>query len=114
MEYGVPVWNNGLTKAETHEIERVQKTFLNIALGVNYLTYENALKTANLECLETRRMKLCTNFARKSLNHHKHSAWFKLNKGAPSTRSKASLKLPLYRLTRFRESPIPYLTRLLN
>ena len=102
------------SKAEVQEIERVQKTFLNIALGVNYQNYENALRTANLECLETRRLKLCTNFARKSLNHHKHSAWFKLNKGAPNTRSKASLKLPLHRLTRFRESPIPYLTRLLN
>ena len=73
LEYGVPVWNNGLTKAEVQEIERVQKTFLNIALGVNYQNYENALKKANLECLETRKLKLCTNFARKSLNHHKHS-----------------------------------------
>ena len=114
MEYGVPVWNNGLTKAEVLDIERVQKSFLNIALCVNYQTYENALKTANIECLETRRLKLCTTFARKSLNHPKHSAWFNVNNCAPNTRFKTSLKLPLHRLTRFRESPIPYLTRLRN
>ena len=114
LEFGVPVWNNGLTKAESVEIERVQKSFLNIVFGVDYQNYENALEKAKIECLEARRLKLCTKFAKKSLNHPKHSAWFKVNKGAPNTRSKPSIKLPLHRLARFRDSPIPYLTRLLN
>jgi hypothetical protein len=33
LEFGVPVWNYGLTVAEKQDIERVQKSFLYIALG---------------------------------------------------------------------------------
>ena len=33
LEFGVPVWNSGITQDENHDIERVQKTFLYIALG---------------------------------------------------------------------------------
>ena len=36
LEFGVPVWNNGLTKAQSVEIEWVQKSFLNIVFGVDY------------------------------------------------------------------------------
>ena len=39
LEFGVPVWNCGLTKEESIEIERVQKTFLHIVLGNKYLNY---------------------------------------------------------------------------
>ena len=115
LEFGVPVWNSGLTKAESAEIERVQKAFLNIALGIKYHTYENALEVANIECLETRREKLCRTFARKSQRNPKHCDWFKSNEYTHNTRSsKPDLKVPLHRLARFRDSPIPYLTRLLN
>ena len=48
LEFGVPVWNSGLTKADSAEIDRVQKAFLNIALGINYQNHENSLKLANI------------------------------------------------------------------
>ena len=58
-------------KAKSVEIVRVQKSFLNfiIVFVVDYKNYENALKTANIKCLETRRQKLCTKFAKKNFNH---------------------------------------------
>ena len=115
LEFGAPVWNSGLTKAESMDIERVQKAFLHIALGNTYQSYKIALEIANMEPLEDRRTKLCTTFAKKCLKHPKHSAWFQHNVGAANTRSfKPNLKLPLHRLARFRDSPIPYLTNLLN
>ena len=115
LEFGVPVWHCGLTKEESIEIERVQKSFLHIALGKRYQSYKNALEITNMESLEDRRVKLCTTFAKKCLKHTKHSAWFQYNVGAANTRSfKPNLKVPLHRLARFRESPIPYLTNLLN
>ena len=40
LEFGAPVWNAGLTKSEICDIERVQKTFLHILLGQNYINYE--------------------------------------------------------------------------
>ena len=59
LEFGVPVWNSGITKEEALEIERVQKSFLHIALGNSYKTYESALEITGLETLENRRLKLC-------------------------------------------------------
>ena len=115
LEFGAPVWTSGLTKVESEEIERVQKSFLHIALGENYCNYEDALKTTNLESLEERRILLCTKFAKKSAQHPKHKTWFQPNKVILSTRSaKPELKVPLHRLTRFRDSPVPFLTKLLN
>ena len=52
LEFGVPVWNYGLSVAMVQDIERVQKSFLHIALGDCYGRYENALDVSGLETLE--------------------------------------------------------------
>ena len=115
LEFGVPVWNSSLTKEDSLDIERVQKAFLHLALGSKYQNYETALERCNLATLESRRTKLCTTFAQKSAKHPKHKHWFEPNQDVPETRScKPEYKLPLARLGRYANSPIPYLTRLLN
>ena len=116
VEFGVPVWNSGITKEESADVERVQKSFLHIALGNGYINYQEALEKANLETLEERRLKICINFAVKASKHPKHKEWFVQNHPAgPKTRSdKVEFKQPLFRLSRFKNSPIPYLTNLLN
>jgi hypothetical protein len=43
LEFGVPVWNSGINKEESSDIEWVQKAFLHIALGQAYTSYEQAL-----------------------------------------------------------------------
>ena len=116
LEYGVPVWTSSITKQEEMKIERVQKSFLHIALGNDYLSYENALEIAGMETLKLRRLHLCHKFAQKSLKDKKHSHWFQYNEnlGPTTRRQKPKLKEPLFRLRRFQNSPIPYLTRLIN
>ena len=115
LEFGVPVWNPNLTKDESYQIERVQKAFLHIVLGRDYIDYEKALNSTNLESLEVRRINLSTKFAKRSANHPKHKHWFALNENIKNTRRKKPVyKPPLYRLERYRHSPIPYLTSLLN
>ena len=115
LEFGVPVWNAGLNQEQVMEIERVQKSFLHIALGCNYTDYKSALEEASLEMLSDRRTKLCKNFASKALKHPKHSHWFVTKEPGPDTRSeKLAFKPPLCRLSRLKKSPIPYLTSLLN
>ena len=42
LELAAPVWQAGLTKQESNQIERVQRTAFHIILGENYLYYENA------------------------------------------------------------------------
>ena len=83
----MPVFNYGLTLEEITDIERVQKSFLHIALGKEYPGYQNALQMCQMETLEERRIKLCKTFA---------------------------IKADKARLTRYSDSPIPYLTKLLN
>ena len=114
LEFGVPVWNCGLTKAEVTDIKRVQKSSLHIALGDGYGDYENALSISKLETLEERRKNLCIKFAKKAAKHPKHKDWF-VPESKPNTRSeKTNFKAPTGRLKRFLKSPIPYLTNLLN
>ena len=115
LEFGVPVWNSGITQTEVIDIERVQKSFLHIALEHEYLDYQSALKTSNLETLALRRLKLCKKFAEKASKHPKHSKWFVKTKPGLNTRSdKQTYKMPICRLTRTKKGPIPYLTNLLN
>ena len=116
LEFGVPVWNGSITKEEVNDIERVQKTFLHILLGQNYLNYECALEVSGLDSLVFRRTALCLRFAKKTARNPKHQHWFKVSgSGVPNTRSeKFKYKQPLCRLNRLKNSPIPYLTRLLN
>ena len=88
LEFGAPVWNCAITVEEIQDIERVQKSFLHIAMGNNYHSYLSALEFSNLETLESRRTKLCLNFARKAVNHPKHKHWFApSDSSAPDTRS---------------------------
>ena len=115
LEYGVPVWNSGLTLEEIADIERVQKSFLHIVLEHDYQDYQSALVKSNLETLVDRRLKLCKKFAVKASRHPNHRKWFVETKPGRNTRSiKVPYKSPLCRLTRTKKGPIPYLTNLLN
>ena len=117
LEFGVPVWNSSLTKEEVKDIERVQKSFHQIALGTDFLNYADALDQTGLDTLEIRRTKLCLGFAKKAAKHTKHSHWFakRNDQRIPNTRNvKLNFSEPTCRLERFRNSPIPYLTRILN
>jgi hypothetical protein len=108
-------WNSNLTQEDVLDIERVQKSFLHIALGNMYVNYESALDKMNLETLKKR--SICLKFAaKKASEHRKHGKWFiQTDPLKPDTRSlKTDFKPPLCRLQRFAKSPIPYLTNLLN
>ena len=79
FELAVPVWQAGLTKHESNQIERVQRTAFHIILGDAYLYYENALKQLKCDRLSCRRIKLCENFAKKAIKHEQFRNWFREN-----------------------------------
>ena len=54
LEFAAVVWHPGLTKKNTAQIERVQKSAFAIILGQNYTSYENALCILNMETLSNR------------------------------------------------------------
>ena len=115
LEFAVAAWNAGLTKQQSNQIERVQKTAFAIILGVDYASYANALSVLNMKTLSDRRHDLSLKFAQKSLKHEKYSSWFCSNDVTSNTRStKPDLKNVEALKRRFEKSPLYYLTKLLN
>ena len=84
-------------------------------LGNEYISYRYALNVVKLETLEQRRVKLSLKFGLKAEKHKKFRHWFKRNNIDVNTRQiKPRYSEVNARLQRFRNSPIAYLTRLLN
>ena len=83
-------------------------------LGDNYLTYNEALVTVNLQKLSLRREQLCLKFARKAENNSKHKEWFKPTRQSNTRQNRNRYCATVARTGRLLRSPIPYLTGLLN
>ena len=110
--YCVPVWHPGLTAKHTTSLERVQKRALRTILGANYIGYQNALLKTGLNSLHERRIDLCRKFAKTldpELLPPKHGEGRRM-----STRNSDKLRTLKYKTNRYKDSPIPYLVRLLN
>ena len=122
LEMAVPVWHAGLTQQEVRQIERVQRTAFYIILGDKYLSYKNTLGMLHCETLVARRYKVCENFVRKASKHEQFQNWFHVNnEPIPNlnTRSDKVTKRNYYhpvktRTDRYANSPLPYLTNILN
>ena len=115
LEFAVAVWHPNLTSEDRLKIERVQKSAFCIILGLEYKSYRKALKQLHLETLFERRNKLCKTFARKAQKHPKFTKWFKPNKKKSKTRNIPTKFSEVYaRTDRFKQSPISYLTNILN
>ena len=115
VEFAVPAWASSLKQYEITQIERVQKAALAIIFTTRYKNYENALRIAGLDYLSVRRSQICLKFAKKAYKNPKYKHWFCENLVDVNTRSKKlSLQPVKYRTDRFRDSPISYLTKLLN
>ena len=110
LELAVPVWHSGLTVKQERDIERVQKTALRIILGDSFLNYEVACTLMAIEPLSMRRTQLCQKFSEKDVK--KENSLF--YKNPVNTRSDDRVIEPNCNFRRFRNSSIPYLSRLLN
>ena len=113
VEYASVVWNSGLTKKNTAQIERVQKVVFAIILGEQYNSYKSAC--AMLKMLSERRVVLAHKFALKASHHPIHRDWFVPNVRQTNTRQKQPKYKPAQaRTNRFLKSAIPFLTECLN
>ena len=116
LELAVPVWEPGLTQLESKQIERVQKAAFYIILGEKYTSYSNAVAVLDCDLLSDRRLKLCLTFARKCFKHPKYQNWFCPNppETTKTRAEKTVLKMVNTRTDRYEDSPIPYLTKILD
>ena len=105
------MWHFDITQEGISDLERVQKVALKIILQEAYESYNQALKSLNLETLFVRREKLCLRFANKCLKNEKSKALFPINK---NERNKEKYEVQFARTSRLMNSSIPQLQRLLN
>ena len=113
LEMAVPVWNPGITKKQTVDIERVQKLAFRIILQDQYVNYELACQKFATDTLENRRTRLCYRFAVKN-SKSDHSFFTKMGPHANTRQKRDRFYEDKCNFNRFRKSSIPYLARLLN
>ena len=114
-EMACPVWNAGLTQQEQRGLERIQRTAFAVIRGDQHTDYKEALEHFGMQTLMVRREALCLRFAQKAYRNPKFTTWFAPNNNEVNTRSvKLPLKVVRTRTKRFKNSPIPYMTDLLN
>ena len=108
---------NSLTRKQSAEIERIQRIAVNIILCKsgerNKLSYRKSIDVLGLDSLEKRRLKLCENFAKKTLKS-RHSDLFQENHSSHITRCKRTFVEHKTSSERAFMSPLVFLTRLLN
>lgn len=112
LEYACPVWHSSLTCAQSAALERIQKRALRLIFpGTSYNT---SLDLARIVDLETRRKTLCINFATKASRSEVGSDWFTENNPTRNLRKNKRYREPRCRTNRYQNSPIPFMTKLLN
>ena len=86
----------------------------NPVMAASYQSYQNALQITGLDTLEIRRKKICLKFARKAESNEKHKRWFKIKPKMNTRQGPDKYWNPVARTERLKNSPICYITRLLN
>ena len=116
LEQSATVWHSSLTRENSDDLERVQKSALKIILGNRYYGYKKALNQLDLESLEDRREVLCLKFARKCLKNKKTQHLFPLNAKKHQMKTREPLKCQVQHANteRLRKSALIYMQNLLN
>ena len=114
LEYAAPAWGNSLTKQNKKDLERVQKCAFAIIFGSQ--SYRKTLKNYKIKSLDDRRSASCLKFALKTSKNVKFQNWFKKSDAKVRTTRQKIPKFTVVpsRTKRFRKSPIPVMTDLLN
>ena len=113
LETNCVVFHSMLTLENTHDIERIQKIVVKIILEHRYSDYHEGCLLLGISTLQQRRVKLCLNFGLRCLTNQKFKNLFKLNSNI-NIRSPDKYNIPLARTTRYFNSPLLFITRLLN
>ena len=115
LEYAAPVFTPMLTVENENDIERIQKIALKVILNDSYSTYETACLSMTTVTLSERRRQLSLTFALKCLRSKNHGHFFTQRKSTfYQLRKIKAFEEPLCHTERYKSSPIPYLTSLLN
>ena len=116
LEYCSTVWHSGLTKSDSKDIERIQKSAVKIMMGKNYESYSKSLEFLKLDSLHERREKNALKFAKKAIKNENFSSFFPKHPEGHIMRKRYSDRYLVNKANteRYKRSAVPYLQRLLN
>ena len=116
LEQSCDLWHSSLTLEDSNDLERIKKSAMKIMLQEDYEDYEKSLHKVNLQTLCERRKSLCENFATKTAKHEELHTFFPKNDNYTSqeTRNPDKYKVNMAYTERYKNSPIPFMQRLLN
>ena len=108
LEQSAVVWHSSLSKENSIDIERVQKSAVKVILGANYKGYKKSLDILEMQTLEERRKELCLKFAKRCLENPKLKETFPVNKRKHSMqlRKPEKYKIHYAKGERLKRSPI--------
>ena len=113
IEQNVPLWMFSFNNTMKTKIEKLQKISVFIILGKHAHTdYLCNLAILDMEPLDVRREKMALKFARKILKHLEHRQIFTFKNDM--TRTGKTVIVPKYVTSRYRDSTVPSLAKLIN
>ena len=112
--FGSVCFHSSLSSELSQKLELQQKRSLAIILGPQYRSYSHATSSLQLPRLDTLREKACLKWARKAQANPQHYHLFPLTKSQMETRNKKNFLEYFCHTTKYYNSPVPYMTRLLN
>ena len=116
LEQSCVVWVTSISKENTEDLERTQKSFLKLILKEKYKDYENALILLNLESLETRRKEMCLKFAKSGIKNNTLQDLFPTNDKAHKmkTRNNNKYKVNFANTGRLKNASVITMQNILN
>ena len=117
LEFGAVVWSSSISQAQSLSIERVQKRAMRLIAYPHVLPYTDLLDAFNMHTLSVRRNQLIMRFGNALLVSERHRHLLPLTHQSISgrnLRNSHQLNIPYSRTQRYKMSPIPFMSRLLN
>ena len=110
------VWHTSLSKENSNDLERVQKTCMKIIFVEQYKGNKNSLNTLGLTNLSERRELLCLNFAQKCTQNEKMKKMFplKYKNHVMNTRKGEKFQVNHAKTEKFKKSAIIQMQHMLN
>ena len=118
LEYCSVTFHSSLTVEQSDMLERAQRVCMKVILSDMYIDTASAREMCSLSTLHDRRLKRCTNFSLRALQHKKHKNMFpiseKFKDNTHDLRNPEKFVVNQSRGEKYRRSTIPFLQRHLN
>ena len=116
LEQSCVLWHSTLTKKNSDDLERCQKTFAKLVLEQKYTTYKEALLQINLISLSERRNQLNLQWAKNGIKNNTLTDLFPLNNKTHKmdTRMVEKFQVEQFNCERTKRSSIVFMRHLLN